>query len=89
MVKRRSHRVNQARAAQAGDRVWALDEDATSFPWPYTFEQRREALEEFLDYAASLPDVRITTFKEVVDFLRAPRPLSCYRCSLVSAPTRR
>jgi peptidoglycan/xylan/chitin deacetylase (PgdA/CDA1 family) len=43
-----------------------------------TFEQRREAIEEFLDYALSLDDVRVVTYKEVADFMREPRPLSCY-----------
>jgi peptidoglycan/xylan/chitin deacetylase (PgdA/CDA1 family) len=43
-----------------------------------TFERRREAIEEFLDYARSLQDVRIVTFKEVADFMREPRPIECY-----------
>jgi hypothetical protein len=38
---------------------------------------RKEAIEEFFDYAASLPETRIATFKEVLDFMRNPRPLSC------------
>lgn len=43
-----------------------------------TFDRRRAAIEEFLDYAKSLPDVRIVTYKEVADFMRQPRPLDCF-----------
>lgn len=48
--------------------------------WPNaaaSFEERRKAIEDFLDYARSLSDVRIVTAKQVVDFLRSPQPLSC------------
>ena len=48
--------------------------------WPNaaaSFEERRKAIEDFLDYARSLADVRVTTAKEVVDFLRVPRALNC------------
>jgi peptidoglycan/xylan/chitin deacetylase (PgdA/CDA1 family) len=43
-----------------------------------THTRRREAIEEFLDYASGLEDVRVTTFKEVLDYMREPRPLECY-----------
>jgi len=43
-----------------------------------TWERRREAVEEFLDYAQSLPEVRVATFKEIADYMREPRPLDCY-----------
>lgn len=43
-----------------------------------TMERRREAIEEFLDYAKSLSDVRVGTYKDVVDFIRNPRDKSCF-----------
>jgi peptidoglycan/xylan/chitin deacetylase (PgdA/CDA1 family) len=51
---------------------WGLEQGVENW------ERRREAIEEFLDYARSLPEVRVTTFKEVADYMRQPRPLNCY-----------
>jgi len=51
---------------------WGLEQGVESW------ERRREAVDEFLDYAQGLPDVRVTTFKEVADYMRQPRPLDCY-----------
>lgn len=67
----------------AGNRAPLLFGAHTDFyreNWPSTevgFEERRQAIEDFIDYANSLPDVRVTTAKELVDFIREPRPLSC------------
>ncbi|MCH2109013.1 MAG: polysaccharide deacetylase family protein [Polyangiaceae bacterium] len=38
----------------------------------------REAVEEFLDYAVSLDDVRVVTYREVFNYMREPLPLDCY-----------
>ncbi|NIM91436.1 MAG: hypothetical protein GTO17_10870 [Candidatus Aminicenantes bacterium] len=40
-----------------------------------TFEERQEALIEFIDYALSKPWVRIVSAKELLDWLRNPSPL--------------
>jgi polysaccharide deacetylase len=40
-----------------------------------TYQERREALQCFLDYVLSKPDVRVVTFKDVLRWLRDPQPL--------------
>jgi hypothetical protein len=37
-----------------------------------TYQERRAALEEFLDYALSKPDVRVVPNKVILDWLRKP-----------------
>jgi len=39
-----------------------------------TAPERRQAMEQFLDYARSKPEVRITTARAVLDWMRNPRP---------------
>jgi hypothetical protein len=41
-------------------------------------EERQQAIEEFLDYALSKPEVRVRNAKEVLDWMRDPVPLSCF-----------
>jgi hypothetical protein len=48
-----------------------------SGPVSASLADRQAAIEEFLDYALSKPEVRVRTGKEVVDWMRDPRPLSC------------
>ncbi len=43
-----------------------------------TFEERRAAIEDFLDYARGIDAVRIVTFKEVADYMREPRHIDCF-----------
>jgi hypothetical protein len=43
-----------------------------------THLERREAIEEFLDYARSIPEVIVGTHKDVVDYMRAPRHIDCF-----------
>lgn len=40
-----------------------------------TVEDRQEALIEFIDYVLSLPEVRIVSAKELIDWMKAPSPL--------------
>lgn len=40
--------------------------------------EHRRALAEFVNYAASLPEVRVVTHREVLEFMREPKALSCY-----------
>ncbi|HTJ43906.1 MAG TPA: hypothetical protein VL463_17490, partial [Kofleriaceae bacterium] len=40
-----------------------------------TYQDRRAALAEFLDYALSKPDVRVVPNRVILDWLRAPVPL--------------
>jgi hypothetical protein len=42
---------------------------------PSTPAERREAIEEFLDYATSLDEVRVTSTEEVLDWMQNPTPL--------------
>jgi len=44
-----------------------------------THLERQEAIEEFLDYAASQPEVIVGTHKDVVDYMRAPRHIDCFK----------
>jgi hypothetical protein len=41
-----------------------------------TVRERQEAIEEFLDYAASKPEVRIVSTKQILDWVREPVPLN-------------
>ncbi len=41
-----------------------------------TWQERRAAIEEFLIYAMSKPQVRIVTHKQVIDWMRDPQPLT-------------
>lgn len=40
-----------------------------------TVEERQQALIEFIDYILTLPDVRIVSAKELIDWMKAPSPL--------------
>jgi len=40
--------------------------------------ERRQAIEDFLDYVLTVPEARIVNHKEILDFMREPMPLSCY-----------
>ncbi len=42
-----------------------------------TSEERRAAVEEFLDYALSKPEVRVRSYKEIFDWMRNPAALEC------------
>jgi hypothetical protein len=44
---------------------------------PYsTATERQEAIEEFLDYVATKPEVRIVSTKQILDWVRRPVPLN-------------
>jgi peptidoglycan/xylan/chitin deacetylase (PgdA/CDA1 family) len=43
-------------------------------PGAPTADERRAAIEEFLDYARSKPEVRITSARAVLEWMRNPRP---------------
>jgi hypothetical protein len=40
-----------------------------------TVEERQQALIEFINYILTLPDVRIISAKELIDWMKAPTPL--------------
>jgi hypothetical protein len=40
-----------------------------------TVAERQAAIEEFIDYAISKPEVRVTSAKQVLDWIRNPEPL--------------
>ncbi|MGB6866036.1 MAG: hypothetical protein WBE11_10130 [Candidatus Aminicenantaceae bacterium] len=40
-----------------------------------TVEERQQALIEFIDYILTLPDVRIISAKELIDWMKAPSPI--------------
>lgn len=42
-----------------------------------TNRERQEAIEEFIEYALSKPEVRVVSMKEIVDWVRDPVPVSC------------
>jgi hypothetical protein len=46
----------------------------TNAPGAPTADERRAAIEEFLDYARSKPEVRITSARAVLEWMRNPRP---------------
>ncbi len=41
-------------------------------------EERKQALHDFVAYVASFPETRLVQHKEVLDFMREPKALSCY-----------
>jgi hypothetical protein len=41
----------------------------------FTPAQRRKALSDFLDYAFTKPEVRFVTYRRMIEWLRAPKPL--------------
>lgn len=41
-----------------------------------TWQQRRAAIEEFLIYAMNKPQVRVVSYKKVIDWMRNPQPLT-------------
>lgn len=43
-----------------------------------TSAERREAIEEFLDYALSKPEVRVRSYKEIFDWMRSPAAMECH-----------
>lgn len=43
-----------------------------------TNAEHREALADFVKYAVSLPEVRVVTHREVLEFMREPKALDCY-----------
>jgi hypothetical protein len=40
--------------------------------------ERQQALSDFIAYVKTFPEVRVVSFKEVLDFMREPKALSCY-----------
>jgi hypothetical protein len=42
-----------------------------------TLAERQKAIEDFIDYALSKPEVRVRSVKEILDWVRDPKPLSC------------
>lgn len=44
--------------------------------WPaFNYMQRRKAMNDFLDYAQTKPEVRLVSFRQLLDWLRHPKPL--------------
>jgi peptidoglycan/xylan/chitin deacetylase (PgdA/CDA1 family) len=43
-----------------------------------THAERRAAIEEFLDYALSKPEVRVRSHKEIFDWMRSPAAMECH-----------
>ena len=51
---------------------------ATDWVAPHTtVEERRAAIEDFVDYALSKEDVRVVSMKTIFDWMRSPIPLQC------------
>jgi peptidoglycan/xylan/chitin deacetylase (PgdA/CDA1 family) len=46
------------------------------YPPRATPEERQQALEEFIDYALSKPEVRVVTNKQILDWVRNPSPIN-------------
>lgn len=40
--------------------------------------ERQQALADFISYVKTFPEVRVVSYKEVLDFMREPKALSCY-----------
>jgi hypothetical protein len=49
--------------------------DKYTAPMASTAAERREAMEEFLDYALTKPEVRVKSAAEVLDWIQSPAPL--------------
>jgi hypothetical protein len=51
------------------------DQDSNMAFSHFTYDQRRAALKEFIDYAQSKPEVRIVTYRQMITWMRDPKPL--------------
>ncbi len=51
------------------------DEDSNKAFSKFSYQQRRDALKTFLDYAQSKPEVRIVTYRQLIAWMRDPKPL--------------
>ena len=67
-------RGNHAPMLFGAHTAYYVDSYSASTPNATTAE-RRAAIEEFLDYAMSKPEVRIVPHKAVLDWMRAPKPM--------------
>jgi hypothetical protein len=71
--------LDQRRRGNRAPFLFGVHSDAYSSKWVgnpvASLAERQQAIAEFLDYARSKPDVRITTAKNVLDWVRNPVPL--------------
>jgi hypothetical protein len=51
------------------------DEDSNKAFSNFSYDMRRRALKEFLDYAQTKPEVRIVTYRQLIAWMRQPTPL--------------
>ena len=52
-----------------------FNEDANTTWSNFSFEARRQALADFIDYALSKPEVRLVTYRQLIGWMRNPSPL--------------
>jgi peptidoglycan/xylan/chitin deacetylase (PgdA/CDA1 family) len=55
--------------------IYSQYNEEASSSFHNTYQERREALQCFLDYVLSKPDARVVTYKDVIRWLRDPQPL--------------
>ena len=41
----------------------------------FDYQARRKALADFIDYALTKPEVRLVTYRQLIAWLRQPKPL--------------
>jgi Polysaccharide deacetylase len=59
-----------------GVHSWIYADKNRELPPKTTVEERREALQEFVDYALSKPEVRIVSAKELLAWIKSPSAMS-------------
>lgn len=56
--------------------VYSQWNESANKTWPrFSFTDRRQALAAFIDYALSKPEVRLVTYRQLIEWMRRPSPL--------------
>ena len=56
--------------------VYSQFNDSANMTWSnFDYQARRKALADFIDYALSKPQVRFVTYRQLIEWMRQPKPL--------------
>jgi peptidoglycan/xylan/chitin deacetylase (PgdA/CDA1 family) len=56
--------------------VYSQFNESANTTWnKFDYQARRKALSDFIDYALTKPDVRLVTYRQLIEWMRAPKPL--------------
>jgi peptidoglycan/xylan/chitin deacetylase (PgdA/CDA1 family) len=56
--------------------VYSQFNDSANMTWSnFDYQARRKALADFIDYALSKPEVRLVTYRQLIEWMRQPKPM--------------